>query len=129
MSQPLSIIPSEHPLFTFFPQQRNVVKEQTVQIIKKNMLEITETLEKSDAYACLIMDDEAISILSEAFTPAELTQMRFILKESLHNERNRQSRMLAVYVFNPTQENIERIAQDFGYSKQQNKLVESIKTV
>ena len=65
------------------------MKEQTVQILKKKLLEITEILEKSDAYACLIMDEDAISILSEAFTPTELTQMRFILKESLNSERNR----------------------------------------
>ena len=105
------------------------MKEQTVQILKKKLLEITEILEKSDAYACLIMDEDAISILSEAFTPTELTQMRFILKESLNSERNRQPRMLAVYVFSPSEENIERIAQDFGYSKQQNKLVESMTSV
>ncbi|CAL6113981.1 Sec1_family protein [Hexamita inflata] len=107
---------SNHPIYKFFPQTRDVIGDSMRQnLMKSSLKQISEFLIKGNAYGVLIMDDITLPMISSLFSVSELTQLRFVLKEKLHFNREPQQKMFAIYAFVPTTQNVNRIAMDFGF--------------
>eukprot|EP00703_Trepomonas_sp_PC1_P004565 JAP92041.1 Sec1 family protein [Trepomonas sp. PC1] len=108
-----------HPIYTFFPQIRDI----PTRLVKNNILTsvftpITNFLKAKNANGVLIMDPLGMQIISSLFTPAEMSDMRLLLKEALFSNREAQREMFAIYVVSPADASIKRVAEDFGYDEQ-----------